>query len=228
LDLLEQELAAAKAAADSYAEKMSLDNLGLAWSECGKPERALSYYSRALDIARQVGDRQHESDLLWLSAVQYAELGYRTEAIETGEQAVIQFVEIGNPQAEMLADHLRQYREGSGDASLPRTVVVPVAFGSILSTAHPGAVNAGIEVVADRAEAVGPGILRMAFAAAKSVTRFLASGLKTAPTNLQVRRLETCAPCSHYTGSRCRLCGCFTRAKAIMPHEDCPVGKWPS
>lgn len=228
LDVLEQELTAATAAVDPYAEKISLDNLGLAWAECGRPDRALPYYSRALDIARRVGDRQHEADLLWLSAVQNAELGHRIEAIDRAEQAVGLFRSLRNPHAELLADHLGQYRDGNRDAALPLKVVVPVAFGSFLSTDLPGAANAGIEVPADQTEAVGPGMLRMAFSAAKSVARFLASGLKTTPGNLQVRRLETCASCPHHTGSRCKLCGCFTRAKVIMPHEDCPIGKWRS
>ncbi|MEE3219699.1 MAG: hypothetical protein VX257_05520 [Planctomycetota bacterium] len=24
------------------------------------------------------------------------------------------------------------------------------------------------------------------------------------------------------------MCGCFTDLKAKMPHEDCPIGKWPA
>jgi hypothetical protein len=30
------------------------------------------------------------------------------------------------------------------------------------------------------------------------------------------------------TGLRCRICGCFTAAKARLDHERCPAGKWPA
>ena len=37
--------------------------------------------------------------------------------------------------------------------------------------------------------------------------------------------IRTCAGCEHHTGVRCKLCGCFTNAKAWLPHEACPLGK---
>jgi hypothetical protein len=42
------------------------------------------------------------------------------------------------------------------------------------------------------------------------------------------KRLQTCAGCEYHTGLRCRVCGCFTGAKAALAHEECPVGKWPA
>jgi hypothetical protein len=67
----------------------------------------------------------------------------------------------------------------------------------------------------------------MALSAAKSMGRFAGSGFKTVPQQTLQRRLQTCATCEHHTGVRCRLCGCFTSAKAPLAHEECPIGKWP-
>jgi len=59
------------------------------------------------------------------------------------------------------------------------------------------------------------------------VAKFVSSGFKTASAATLEKRLGTCATCEHHTGIRCRLCGCFTGVKARMPHEHCPIGKWP-
>jgi hypothetical protein len=67
----------------------------------------------------------------------------------------------------------------------------------------------------------------MAFSAADAMARFLGSGLKTTPPETRQQRLDTCAACEYHTGLRCRVCGCFTGAKAAMEHEECPIGKWP-
>jgi tetratricopeptide (TPR) repeat protein len=227
---LEEELAATTSLGNRFAEKMSLDNLGLASSEMGDPARSLVYYARALAIARDVGDRQHEADLLWLSAVQYAELGQREQAVAMGQEAAALFAQLGHPHAGILTDHLRRYRTGDERARLAQTLVFHTAHGSFSSHSLPGLTSTQI-TSDDSPEAVGangPGLLRMAFSAAKSVARFLASGLRTTTALVQKQRLETCASCPHHTGTRCRLCGCFTRAKVIMPHEKCPIGKWSS
>jgi hypothetical protein len=67
----------------------------------------------------------------------------------------------------------------------------------------------------------------MAVSAAKAMAKFLGSGFKVVPDEVYRKRLQTCAVCEHHTGVRCRLCGCFTNAKAWLPHEDCPIRKWP-
>lgn len=38
--------------------------------------------------------------------------------------------------------------------------------------------------------------------------------------------LAVCKTCEHFTGSRCKLCGCWLRAKAKMATESCPDGRW--
>ena len=73
----------------------------------------------------------------------------------------------------------------------------------------------------------GPGLLRMALSATKSIAQFAGSGFKTTPPDLRRRRIETCATCEHHTGMRCKICGCFTAAKSRLAHESCPIGKWP-
>jgi hypothetical protein len=76
------------------------------------------------------------------------------------------------------------------------------------------------------AAADGPGLLRMALSAARSMGRFVGSGFKTTPPWALQQRLQVCANCAHHTGVSCRLCGCFTKAKARLAHEECPIGKW--
>jgi hypothetical protein len=60
------------------------------------------------------------------------------------------------------------------------------------------------------------------------MAQFLGSGFKTASPETSAARLAACASCGHHTGLRCRICGCFTAAKARLDHERCPAGKWPA
>jgi hypothetical protein len=53
-------------------------------------------------------------------------------------------------------------------------------------------------------------------------------------TNTQIsERLKECEKCEQHfreAGSgrgRCAVCGCYTKEKAEMPTEDCPMKKWP-
>ena len=47
------------------AEKESgLGNLGLAYSDLGKPRKAIEYYEQALKISREIGDRRGEGAAL--------------------------------------------------------------------------------------------------------------------------------------------------------------------
>jgi hypothetical protein len=68
----------------------------------------------------------------------------------------------------------------------------------------------------------------MGLSAARSVTRFLRSGLKTADGAVLEQRLQACAACEHHTGLRCKVCGCFTNVKTRLAHEVCPAGRWPA
>jgi hypothetical protein len=68
----------------------------------------------------------------------------------------------------------------------------------------------------------------MGLNAARSVTRFLTSGLKVIDPDTLQARLQACATCEHHTGLRCKICGCFTNVKTRMASERCPAGKWPA
>lgn len=72
-----------------------------------------------------------------------------------------------------------------------------------------------------------PDFAGMAVSAALSMARFAASGFRRVDAPTHAARSEQCARCRHLDGTRCRLCGCFADVKAWLPHEDCPVGRWP-
>lgn len=74
----------------------------------------------------------------------------------------------------------------------------------------------------------GPSLVGMAGSLAKSMAQFAASGFRTVPREIHAARVAECESCEQKVGTQCRLCGCFIDAKGWMPHEDCPIGKWPA
>jgi tetratricopeptide (TPR) repeat protein len=217
LELFERELERAGDAGDRFAEKLALDHLGHAHAVRQDHVRALASYGRALDLARGVGDRQHEAELLWGLGIEHAELGQQDRAVALGQEAVDLLRQLGNPAAGDYARLLHQYRTEREGARLGGPGVPPGAFpgGSVVTTGtgQPSG---------------GPGLLRMAASLTSSMAKYLGSGLKPVTAEALQQRLGVCATCEHHTGLRCRVCGCFTRMKALMPHERCPVGKWPT
>jgi tetratricopeptide (TPR) repeat protein len=226
LALFERELAAARGARNQYAEKVALEHLGHAWTNLSDPARSLAAHSEALNLARAVGDRQHEAKLIWYIAIQYADMGLRDQAIASARESVEAFASLKRPEAAWYEDHLRQYVGGgpgaqlAGARSKPVEAAAPLFGGSI-------DVGAQAEPVPGVSPSTSPGLLRMAVSATKSMAKFLASAMKTVPDSTYQQRIQTCAACEHHTGLRCRICGCFTGAKARMAHENCPIGKWP-
>jgi hypothetical protein len=73
-----------------------------------------------------------------------------------------------------------------------------------------------------------PTMLGMALSATTSLAKFVASGFKRVEPQTHQSRLATCSRCEYHNGNRCRVCGCFTDKKAWLPHEDCPIGRWPA
>jgi hypothetical protein len=67
----------------------------------------------------------------------------------------------------------------------------------------------------------------MASSFAASMTKFASSGFKTADDECYRLRVEQCLRCGHRKSNRCSVCGCFFVLKAKLPHEDCPIGRWP-
>jgi tetratricopeptide (TPR) repeat protein len=227
--LFEQTLVLARETGDRFTEKLALERLGLAFSALGDHTRALALFGQALPLARAAGDRTHEANLLWHQGVQYAEMGGRDQAVAQA-RAAIDLLQSANkkPQAELFANHLRSYLHADPGAELGGN-----GAATFQGSAFGGSVVAGMAAdplagAPAQGRASGPGLLRMAISAAKSMTTFLASGMKTVSPEVQQKRLKTCATCEHHTGLRCRICGCFTNVKTKMPHEDCPIGKWPA
>jgi hypothetical protein len=139
------------------------------------------------------------------------------------------FKSLGRPQAATYGAYLQKYRMGLVDES-------PAAgAGERSAQAYlGGSMVASVMASQTQAETrpttrtAGPGLLRMAMSATRAITSFAGSGFKTAPPEVQRRRLQTCAGCEHHTGVRCKICGCFTNVKSRLLHENCPIGKWPA
>jgi len=77
-----------------------LGNLGLAYSDLGQVEKAITYYEQALAIAREIGHRQGEGAHLGNLGVAYRDLGQVEKAITYYEQALAIAREIGHRQGE--------------------------------------------------------------------------------------------------------------------------------
>jgi tetratricopeptide (TPR) repeat protein len=223
---IEQELA--HETGDRFAEKLALERIGMAYARLNLPARALVAFEQALALAQALGHRKHAADLLWSAAIQHAELQQRDQAVANGQAALDLWRQMGNPQVVWYAEHLRKYQAGETSAAQAQTdESEPVELSQSLLGSNmmaglwerPSSGPSGTE---------GPGLLRMAVSAARAMAKFVGSGFKTTSAQILEHRLQTCAACEHHTGVRCRLCGCFTSAKARLAHEECPIGKWTS
>jgi tetratricopeptide (TPR) repeat protein len=219
LELLQQELALARG--DPRAHKTALNHLGMFYLRTRMLAEAFAYLEEAHGLARAAGDRQHEAELLWLLAITCAEFGDRPQA-DAKAQAVIDLLNImGKPQAQVLAEHLEKYRAGaSGDALAAGSASPANVFQSEYVFAGSWSAGAG-------QPRISSSWLRRGFSSMKSLAWFVGSGMKRASLEVYRARRKTCQDCEHHTGLRCKLCGCFTSVKAWMPHEECPLGKWP-
>lgn len=45
-------------------------------------------------------------------------------------------------------------------------------------------------------------------------------------TEASKARLEVCKGCDKWTGTSCKVCGCYVNLKVKIPEEKCPEGKW--
>jgi hypothetical protein len=196
------------------------------------PNRALALFEEALAIARQLGDRQQQANLIWQQGIQHAERGERELAIAKSEEAITLLKLMGRPQAGWYGAQLQKYRMGLVDE---RSGAPDAGAGaglspySYLGGSVVASVMAGQSAQGEGAAGTGgPGLLRMAISATKAMANFVGSGFKTASPEVQKKRLQVCAVCEHHTGLRCKICGCFTNVKSRMLHEDCPIGKWPA
>jgi tetratricopeptide (TPR) repeat protein len=232
--LFEHDLAHARATGDVLAEKVAMERMGLAASLLGDPRGAVDWFERALELARRVGDQHQQANLLWLQAIQLAELNQRDTAIARAQDAIALFTKLGKPQATWYGAYLQKYRMGLFDTwptPAPTGVGVSAGAESFLGGSLVAGVMAGqapAQAQANPKGTTGPGLLRMALSATKAMSQFAGSGFKTTPPEVRRQRLQTCATCEHHTGMRCKICGCFTAAKSRLLQESCPIGKWPA
>ncbi len=208
---LEHGLLLARQLRDPYAEKLILERLGMAHLNVRDAAGAMSLLNRALEMTRAMGDRQQETRVLWNQAIAFAELNQRDQAIARAEESLDVLRKLGKPEASWYGAQLQRYRmDFSGlKANGPGS--------SIITTGQPASDPNS-----------GPGLLRMAVSATRAMMKFIGSGLKTTAPDVQQKRMATCQACTHHTGLRCRICGCFTNVKTRMAHEQCPIGKWPA
>ena len=220
---LDRALNLARTAGDQFAEKFALERLGTVYAARGNLPVALRLLAEALTMARTLGDRKHEADLLWHIAIRQAESGQQEQALNYGQLAIQLLESVGNPEARVYREHLQKYEQGEAAPSLHE--LAKAANGVIVTTSMG---NQSVPDTLPPTNRVGPGYLRMAVSAAKALTRFVGSGMKTVSIYTYQERLRRCGECNYHTGMRCRICGCFTNLKARLPHESCPIGQWPA
>jgi tetratricopeptide (TPR) repeat protein len=104
-DILEQQVT--RASGDSFVKKLALDNLGAVYVKLRDYGQAIDIYERALALAREVGDRQHEADMLWILAIQHAELGHPDQAVAKAQTAIWVYEELGAPNTVEFKETLR-------------------------------------------------------------------------------------------------------------------------
>ena len=195
---------------DRYAEKLILERLGMALLNLRDAAGAMSALNRSLEMTRSMGDRQQETRILWNQAIAFADLNQRDQAIARAEESIDLLRKLGKPEASWYGAQLQRYRMD-------------------LSRLQPGAATNPYFLPQPAQDPnSGPGLLRMAVSATKAMMKFIGSGLKTTAPDVQQKRMATCQACTHHTGLRCRICGCFTNVKTRMAHEQCPIGKWPA
>jgi hypothetical protein len=59
-----------------------------------------------------------------------------------------------------------------------------------------------------------------------AVKKWIAAGAPVLTRERRSQRLKCCAFCTHLSGTRCTLCGCYVRIKSWMGTEDCEIHKW--
>ncbi len=77
-----------------------LSSLGILYYQIGSYKKAIEYHERALEIAREIGNRQGEGAVLGNLGIAYRNLGKVEKAIEYYEQALVTSKEIGDRRNE--------------------------------------------------------------------------------------------------------------------------------
>jgi tetratricopeptide (TPR) repeat protein len=222
--VLEAALQLSRQVGDRYAEKFVVERLGMVHANMRQPVAALRLLDKALEMTRDLGDRQQEIRVLWSQAIAHADLNQRDRAIAKAQESIDLLRAQSRPEASWYGAQLQRYRMDSAGLA----VGGPELFGHTVMTGGPmsSSVVTTAPVATDPGR--GPGLLRMAASATKSMMKFIGSGMQPSAPEVQSTRIATCRACEHHTGVRCRVCGCFTNIKSRLAHEQCPIGKWPA
>ncbi|TWT96203.1 hypothetical protein Pla108_32920 [Botrimarina colliarenosi] len=229
---LEKAVTLAAARQDRLRLRDARTNLGAAYLDLRRGDQAVAEFQAVLDDAREAGDRYSEKMMLsqlgtaWSLAMDpAAALRYFEAALRIAES-------LDDPadQADLwwraavchdeLGDRPSATEAGERSIALLRRLGSPVA--EVYAQRLPTLTDDAAPV------ARGPSVLRMAMSAATALTRFAGSGFRRVDAETRAARLALCGACEQHTGVRCRACGCFTAQKTWLPHERCPLGKWPA
>jgi hypothetical protein len=60
----------------------------------------------------------------------------------------------------------------------------------------------------------------------QAMTGWVQQGCPVVSANEQHRRREICERCPHFSGTTCKICGCWVDFKKKLATESCPLGKW--
>jgi len=124
--------------------------------------------------------------------------------------------------AKHAPDILEMYKEAGGQMQIDpamtdtiSTIRVLIGINKALMLSH-RSVLAAQEVQPEKRDLVW---------AAKGAVK-AAKALVLEETEQSKARLAICGGCDQWTGTTCKMCGCFTKLKVKIPEEKCPLGKW--
>src|SRR5439155_26361237 len=131
--------------------------------------------------------------LVWQLGSVHAEAGQRDRGVASAQEAVALFKQMANPQADWLESQLQKYQAGQ----------IAVPFAGVGFSEPASAATFGGQLVASgwtdpgivpgqAAGSSGPGLLRMAFAAMKSMARFAGAGFKPTAAGIYKKLLQIC------------------------------------
>lgn len=230
-ELLAEALGLSQSMGDRELEADALGYLAAAALEAHRPDRARECALAQLKLTRQTGDAFGEKLALERLGKAWAGLGDHAQSLSCFEQARARAAELGDGrhEAELLwllaTEHAELGRPEQALAHAQASVHLWRGLGSPVAEFFAKQIDESASI---HESGFAANWLKQAMSAARAAGKFLGSGLKTVGAEVHRQRLGLCAACPHHTGLRCRLCGCFTRTKAWLPHEDCPLKKWPN
>ncbi len=98
----EEALKLYRSAGDRLQEAITLNNIGLVYSDLGEKQKALEYYNQSLPLKRALGHRRGESVTLNNIGVVYSELGEKQKALEYYNQSLPLSRAVGDRSQEAL------------------------------------------------------------------------------------------------------------------------------